>query len=164
MIAKTGGIVVKADRLTSGVKLTISAQAEEDVKIDYTLQTYGDTEDVTVTQDAGSMTISQTAESASMVGNKGQAGEKCFLHFIPTVERSGKNDVEIKGQFLAMENIPACMAGAFQPDGDYLYNSIGFRGTGDVNAVSPYWLKASGKLETEVRSRHGQKGCLYGKH
>ena len=26
---------------------------EEDVKIDYTLQTYGDTEDVTVTQDAG---------------------------------------------------------------------------------------------------------------
>ena len=44
------------------------AQAEEDVKIDYTLQTYGDTEDVTVTQDAGSMTISQTAESASMVG------------------------------------------------------------------------------------------------
>ena len=65
--AKTGDIVVKADRLTSGVKLTISAQAEEDVKIDYTLQTYGDTEDVTVTQDAGSMTISQTAESASMV-------------------------------------------------------------------------------------------------
>ena len=39
--AKTGDIVVKADRLTSGVKLTISAQAEEDVKIDYTLQTYG---------------------------------------------------------------------------------------------------------------------------
>ena len=39
------------------------------------MQTYGDTEDVTVTQDAGSMTISQTAESASMVGNKGTAGK-----------------------------------------------------------------------------------------
>ena len=31
--AKTGDIVVKADRLKSGVKLTISAQAEEDVKM-----------------------------------------------------------------------------------------------------------------------------------
>lgn len=56
-------------------------------------------------------------------------------------------------------------AGAFQPDGDYLYNSIGFRGTGDVNAVSPYWLKASGKAGNR-KSEAGmdRRGCLYGKH
>ena len=52
-------------------------------------------------------------------------------------------------------------AGAFQPDGDYLYNSIGFRGTGDVNAVSPYWLKASDKAGNGSPKQAWTEGAVY---
>ncbi len=159
--AKTGDIVVKADRLTSGVKLTISAQAEEDVKIDYTLQTYGDTEDVTVTQDAGSMTISQTAESASMVGNKGTAGKNVSYILFPQSKEAAKMTLKLKVNSFSNGKYSGVYAGAFQPDGDYLYNSIGFRGTGDANAVSPYWLKASGKAGNGSPKQAWTEGAVY---
>lgn len=84
-----------------------------------------------------------------------------FPTFYSHSRKKRQNDVEIKGQFFSNGKYSGVYAGAFQPDGDYLYNSIGFRGTGDVNAVSPYWLKASGQgWEPEVRSRHGQKGLF----
>ena len=107
------------------------------------------------------MTISQTAESASMVGNKGTAGKNVSYILFPQSKEAAKMTLKLKVNSFSNGKYSGVYAGAFQPDGDYLYNSIGFRGTGDVNAVSPYWLKASGKAGNGSPKQAWTEGAVY---
>lgn len=75
------------------------------------------------------MTISQTAESASMVGNKGTAGKNVSYILFPQSKEAAKMTLKLKVNSFSNGKYSGVYAGAFQPDGDYLYNSIGFRGT-----------------------------------
>lgn len=141
--AETGNITVPADKVPASGKITISAEAEEDVKINYEFSVYGDTENVTVTQGDGSMTISQTADSSSMVSKKGEAGKNVSYILFPESKDASKMTLKLKVNSFKNGKSSGVYAGVFQPEGDYLYNSVSFRGTGDGNAVSPYWIKTS---------------------
>ena len=72
--AETGSIVVKGSSITKSAKLVVSAKAVQDVKITYSLKTYGDTEDVSVTQQDEKLIINQSAAKSKMTAKKGDAG------------------------------------------------------------------------------------------
>lgn len=141
--SESGKIIIKADKINLSEKIVITALAERDEAIEYTLQIYGDTQDITVVSDNGVMSLEQTADSSSMVTKKGSAGKNLSYILFPKSDEAAKMTLKLKINSFKNGKSSGVYAGVFQPDGDYLYNSIAFRGTGDTNAVSPYWIKVN---------------------
>lgn len=146
---ETGNVVIPAEKIPASGTVVINAVADKKENIEYTLQTYGDTANLTVKEDGTSMTISQTAESSSMVSKKGNEGSNVSYLLFPSSDGASKMTLKLKVNSFKNGKSSGAYVGAFQTKGDYLYNSIGFRGTGDNNAVSPYWIKANSSDSTK---------------
>lgn len=153
--AETGSVTITAAKITdSAAKITITAAAEEDIKIQYKLDTYGDTENLTVSQTDAGLSISQTAESSKMVSKKGDAGKNVSYVLFPESKEAAKMTLKLTVNSFKNGKSSGVYVGAFQTSGDYLYDSISIRGTGDSNAVSPYWIK----VDTKTPSKDGNAG------
>ena len=149
--AETGSIVVKGSSITRSAKIVISAKAVEDVKITYSLKAYGDTDDVSVTQQDEKLIINQSAAKSSMTSKKGDKGNNVSYVLFPESKDASKMTLKIKVDSFVGDNgkKSGVYVGAFQTAGDYLYNSVSFRSTGDGNALSPYWIKHDTKTPTK---------------
>ena len=154
--AETGSIVVKGSSITRSAKIVISAKAVEDVKITYSLKAYGDTDDVSVTQQDEKLIINQSAAKSSMTSKKGDKGNNVSYVLFPESKDASKMTLKLKVDSFVSDNgkSSGVYVGAFQTAGDYLYNSVSFRSTKDKNAVSPYWIKH----DTKTPAKDGNAG------
>lgn len=141
--AATGMIQIHASKINLSSPVTIKAAGISDsgTERDYTYSVYGDTQDITITEQDGAMNIKQTAAGSSMVKQKGTAGNNVSYVLFPNSDGASRMTLKLKVNSFAEGKSSGVYVGAFQTEGDYLYNSIALRGTGDTNAVSPYWIK-----------------------
>ena len=84
-----------------------------------------------------------------MVSKKGNEGSNVSYLLFPSSDGASKMTLKLKVNSFKNGKSSGAYVGAFQTKGDYLYNSIGFRGTGDNNAVSPYWIKVNSSDSTK---------------
>lgn len=141
--AATGMIRINASKisLSSPVAIKAAGISDSGTESDYIYSVYGDTQDITITEQDGVMNIRQTAAGSSMVKQKGTAGNKVSYVLFPDSDGASRMVLKLKVNSFAEGKSSGVYVGAFQTEGDYLYNSIALRGTGDSNAVSPYWIK-----------------------
>ena len=92
---ETGNVVIPADKIPASGTVVINAAADKKENIEYTLQTYGDTANLTVKEDGTSMTISQTAESSSMVSKKGNEGSNVSYLLFPSSDGASLSLIHI---------------------------------------------------------------------
>ena len=84
-----------------------------------------------------------------MVSKKGNEGSNVSYLLVASSDCASKMTLKLKVNSFKNGKSSGAYVGAFQTKGDYLYNSIGFRGTGDNNAVSPYWIKVNSSDSTK---------------
>ncbi len=133
VIKDVSSITIKA----AGVKV-------EQGDIVYKPETVGDTTNVTVSGNGNEMNINQTATDGKMVSAQGSEGKKVSYVVFPESEIVNKMTLNVRVNSFAGKKDTGIFVGVFQTSGDYLFNSVAIRNTGDENAVSAYWLKANG--------------------
>lgn len=144
--AATGKLNIPGGVIRGISAITIKA---EGVKIDpgeivYKPETTGDVANVTVTNNGNEMNINQTATDGKMVSAQGSEGKKVSYVVFPESEIVNKMTLNVRVNSFAGKKDTGIFVGVFQTSGDYLFNSVAIRNTGDENAVSAFWLKASG--------------------
>ncbi len=142
--AATGKLNIPGGVIRGVSAITIKA---EGVKVDpgeivYTPQTTGDVANVTVTNNGNEMNIKQSATGGKMVSAKGSEGKNVSYIVLPESKIVNKMTLKVKvNSFVDGNTNAGIFVGAFQTNGDYLFNSFSIRNTGDNNSVSPYWVK-----------------------
>ena len=91
-----------------------------------------------------------------MTAKKGDAGNNVSYVLFPESKDASKMTLKLKVDSFVSDNgkYSGVYVGAFQTAGDYLYNSVSFRSTGDGNALSPYWIKH----DTKTPAKDGNAG------
>lgn len=150
-----GTLRIDSSKLRLGAQILITAKGISDsgAETGYTYAVYGDTQDL-VMEGQEVLNIRQTATNSSMVSQRGTAGSNVSYILFPDSDGASKMTMKLKVHSFLNGKNSGVYAGAFQTDGDYLYNSIALRGTGDTNAVSPYWIKKN----TTTPSKDGVAG------
>jgi len=138
--AAAGKLFISGSQITDESLITIKVAGEAQGEVVFEPQVVGDTENVTVEANGKTMSIKQTA-LGKMVSKKAVAGKNISYLVFPESEEAGKMTLTLKVNSFAGGKDTGIFAGAFQTAGDYLYNAVAFRGSGDGNAVSAYWIK-----------------------
>ncbi len=143
--AATGKLKISGSAIKDSSAITIKAAGVkvQQGEIVYKPQTVGDTENITIADDKDGMNIKQSATGGKMVSAQGSEGKNISYVVFPESETVNKMTLKVKvNSFVEGNKNAGIFVGAFQTNGDYLYNSFSIRNTGDNNAVSPYWVKA----------------------